>query len=212
MTHKKDTPKFGYLFIFFSIGLISAHGQSGTKPPFLQSLSFMTGGMIIGKSSLWVNKFSAERNHIGFLIDLTRDTYREKWSDDSGGKYRLLSISGAGRYYLKPYARSLFAEIAMGWAAPKLTVHSANDQERMVGNFGAAGWGAGWRFGKRNSKFFGEAGFRSVFPLKTVHLYSGFEPLPGSTKENITYQSWYFEKLKSTSQFYLGIGHSFRKK
>jgi hypothetical protein len=201
--------------LLFAFGFLFTEGnsQDNLQPSAAEcSYSFMTGGMIIDKSTLWINKISMERKHIGLLIDITRDTYKETWDDQSTGKYKLWSLSAAGRYYLKPYGRSLFAEISLGLAVPDLTVNDVHGKEQIVRNLGLTAWGLGWRFGKNRSRLFGEIGFRSALPLKTLHLFTGAGPLPGSTGKSITYHSWYFEKLKGTSQLYIGAGYSLWKK
>jgi hypothetical protein len=60
--------------------------------------------------------------------------------------------------------------------------------------------------GRRRTPAFVELGLRSAVPLATRHVHAGATPPAGSTRESVSYQSWYFGRGKPSSQIYVGVG------
>jgi hypothetical protein len=104
----------------------------------------------------------------------------------------------------------LFLEAGGGAASARLVVTDAsNGRSARDAVVPLAGLGAGWRVNVVSSGPFVELGLRSAVPLATRHLYTDDAPPPRSTRENVSYRSWYFGHSEPTSQFYAGVGIAF---
>jgi hypothetical protein len=115
--------------------------------------------------------------------------------------------SAALRRYTRDAGRGLFAEVGGGVARAALDVTpdgGATVTRRTT--VPLATWGLGGRLGLGRVPAFVEAGLRSAIPLATRHLHAGDTPPEGSTRDLVTYQSWYFGRGKPSSQMYLGLG------
>jgi hypothetical protein len=118
------------------------------------------------------------------------------------------SASAAARRYTRPGARGFFAEAGGGAAriALEVTPEGGAAAATRRATVPLAAWGAGGRFGIGRSPAFAELGYRSAIPLATRHLYTDPAPPKGSTRESVTYRSWYFGRGKPASQMYVGLG------
>jgi hypothetical protein len=191
----------------FALCLMPLFTQAQEKDK--NSLSVFTGGMAVKSSLLSTTKLGYESGHFGALADLTYDTYKETWSDGSKSFYQLYGFSASGRYYLQPLGRSIFAEVSIGMGRPSLTTTEGDQQKVKKDVLPLSGFGLGWRFGKKPKGLFGEVGFRWSYSLKDSHLYTTDAKPDQQGLDNISYQSWLFEKGKGSGQLYLGIGYSF---
>jgi hypothetical protein len=117
------------------------------------------------------------------------------------------SASAAVRRYTRPEARGFFAEAGGGAARAALAVspEGAGEETRRA-TLPLAAWGVGGRFGIGRSPAFLELGYRSAIPLATRHLYTDDAAPEGSTREGVTYRSWYFGRGRPASQLYVGVG------
>lgn len=175
------------------------------------SWSAFSGGMVFGSSILSTTKFGYERNHIGLTADVSFDSYREKWDDGSKSTFALYGISMGGRYYTRLMGRGFFAEGFGGYSLVKLNTSENSTGKKIIDSeyLPVTGLGLGYRFGKKPRGLFGEVAYRATVPLKNVHLYTTNTKPDPQVVDNISYQSWIFEKGKASGQFYLGIGYSF---
>jgi hypothetical protein len=193
--------------------LDSAQGQARPAHDLGRSLtsSVMVGGVAIEDSRLALGKFSLERGHWALVADITRDATRERWDlDASRGDYTLWGGSLHARRYSRPGGRGFFVEAGGGAGRAALNVTEADGtQERRKATVPLAAWGVGGRISLGRSAGFLELGYRSITPLATRHLHAGDTAPEGSTRDFVTYQSWYFGRGKSTGQPYLGLGLTF---
>jgi hypothetical protein len=176
-----------------------------------QSWSVFSGGMILDQSKLSTTKLAYEKKHFGLSTDFTYDTYYEKWTDGTQSTFSLYGVSIAARLYSQQMGRGLFAEGFGGYGLAKLTT-SVNDLDNKIKAdelFPVTGFGFGYRLGKKPKGLFGEIAYRATIPLKNVHLYTTDEKPDPQGLDNISYQSWIFEKGKPSGQLYVGIGYSF---
>lgn len=176
-----------------------------------QSLSVFSGAMFFSQSILSTSKLGYEKKHLGISADFTYDSYREKWDDGSKSTFTLYGASVGARYYTRPMGRGFFAEGFGGYGLAQLNTCECNQgKEIKVREYlPLTGLGLGYRFGKRPKGFFGEIAYRTTIPLKNVHLYTTDEKPDPQGLDNISYQSWIFEKGKASGQLYVGIGYSF---
>lgn len=176
-----------------------------------QSWSAFTGGIIYGRSVLSTNKLGWEKKHLGLLVDFTYDDYREKWDDGSKSTFGLYGLSVGARYYTKPMGRGFFAEGFGGYAYTQVKTRMQDQQKEVRDKdfLPMTGLGLGYRFGKKPKGLFGEVAYRSTIPLKDTHLYTTDQKPDPQVLDNISYQSWIFEKGKASGQLYIGIGYSF---
>ena len=175
------------------------------------SWSVFSGGMFLGKSVLSTTKVGFEKKHFAISTDFTVDNYREKWNDGSKSKFNFYGVSVGARYYTRPMGRGLFAESFGGYGFTQLTTTQSAQTSKLkdTNSLPLAGLGLGYRFGKKPKGLFGEVAYRATVPLKNVHLYTTDEKPNPENISNISYQSWVFEKGKTSGQLYLGIGYSF---
>lgn len=185
--------------------LVNAWAQDSPK----HSFSVMTGGIIFKNSLVSTNKIGYEWSHFGVITDFTYDTYKETWEDKSRSYFDLYALSISGRYYSKKLGRGLFGEVNLGLGRAALTTKENNLQEVKKQTLPLAGLGAGWRFGKKPKGLFGEIGYRFSMALSDAHLYTTDQKPGTDGLDNISYQSWLFEKGKGSGQLYAGIGFSF---
>jgi hypothetical protein len=185
-----------------------------TARPAPTAASVVAGGFLIGESRLALLKAEQARGRWSLVLDVTRDAVDERWSPSatqvaSRGDYVLWGASAALRRYTRTAGRGLFAEIGGGAARAALDVTpDGGAAVTRRATVPLASWGVGGRLGIGRSPAFLEAGLRSVIPLATRHLHAGDTPPSGSTRDYVTYQSWYFGRGKPTSQMYVGVGLS----
>lgn len=196
--------KFLLLIVFLGF-FTNSQAQDSSN----QSFSIMTGGIVFKNSLVSTNKIGYEWRHFGIITDFTYDTYKETWNDNSKSNFNLYALSLSGRYYTKTMGRGFFAEVNAGLARVALSTSENNQKEISKQTLPLAGLGLGWRFGKRPKGIFGEAGYRFNVALKDAHLYTTDLKPNTNGLDNISYQSWLFEKGKGSGQLYIGIGFSF---
>lgn len=172
----------------------------------------LVGGFAISDSRLGLAKFEKSHGKWSLISDLTRDATSEQWdaaADQiaSRGQYVLWASSTSLRRYTRANGRGLYAEIGGGLGKAKLEVTPVGQRATTHRtNVPFATWGVGGRRGLGYGGLFVEGGFRTAIPLATRHAYAGASAPEGSTREPISYQSWYFGRGKGTSQMYLGLG------
>jgi hypothetical protein len=178
-----------------------------------RATSVTVGGFLIADSRLALAKVEHARGRWSLVGDVTRDGVHERWSTSatqvaSRGEYVMWSASAAARRYTRPRARGFFAEASGGVARAALEVTPDGGVAAATrrATVPLAAWGVGGRFGIGRSPAFAELGYRSAIPLATRHLYTDPAPPEGSTRESVTYHSWYFGRGKPTSQMYVGLG------
>jgi hypothetical protein len=119
----------------------------------------------------------------------------------------LWAASLAARRYTGEGGRGLYAEV--GGGAGRATLDVTPDGGATVvrrATVPLATVGVGGRLGVGRTPAFVELGLRSAIPLATRHLHAGAAPPAGSTREPVSYQSWYFGRGRASSQMYVGIG------
>jgi len=195
------------LFYILILSLISPFIQAQHKDN--RSFSIFTGGIIIGKSHLSTTKIGMEFNKYSILTDFTYDDYSETWDDGSSSKFQIVALSFAGRYYLKPLGRGIFAELYSGLGKSIITTVENGQTKNMSDIKPFSGFGLGWRFGKKPKGIFGEIAYRYSISWKESHLYTTDIKPNTNNLESFSYQSWYTKKGEGTSQLYIGIGYSF---
>lgn len=192
--------------LILSIGLFASTQAQDTSK---HSFSVMTGGIVFKNSLVSTNKIGYEWGHFGVITDFTYDTYKETWKDHSRSKFDLYALSFSGRYYTKTKGRGFFAEVNAGLGRVSIKTNENNQEEVKKQTIPLAGMGLGWRFGKRPKGLFGEVGYRFNVALKDAHLYTTDQKPVTNGLDNISYQSWLFEKGKGSGQLYVGVGFSF---
>jgi hypothetical protein len=183
-----------------------------TAPATRAATSLVAGGFLIGDSRLALLKGEHARGRWALVADVTRDAVAERWTPSatqvaSRGEYVMWGASAALRRYTRDAGRGFFAEVGGGAARATLDV-TPDGGARVTrrATVPLATWGVGGRAGLGRMPAFVEGGLRSAIPLATRHLHAGDSPPVGSTRELVTYQSWYFGRGKPSSQMYLGIG------
>ena len=175
------------------------------------SKSIFSGGMWVGQSILSTTKFSYDKGHLGIVSDFTWDNYRENWQDGTQSSFSLYGFSVGARYYSNVMGRGLFVEGFGGYGQAKLKTEDSNqlmtinDQKSLP----LTGFALGCRFGKKPKGLFGEVAYRATIPLNDLHLYTTESKPDTNGLDNISYQSWIFERGKAMGQVYVGIGYSF---
>ncbi len=181
-------------------------------PPPARATSLVLGGFAVAKSRLALAKLEHARDQWALIADVTRDGVKERWSartarPASRGDYVMWAASAAVRRYSRPGARGLYAEAGGGVGRAALEVTSDGGEgatRRAVVPLAALGAGA--RFGIGRTPAFVELGLRTSVPLATRHLYTDAAPPAGSTRDPVTYQSWYLGRGKASSQLFIGLG------
>jgi hypothetical protein len=149
---------------------------------------------------------------LALVADVSRDGVTERWPEGatqvaSRGEYVMWAASASARRYTRPGGRGFFAEAGGGAAHATLDVTpDAGAAVTRRATVPMAVWGAGGRLGVGRTPAFVELGVRSAIPLATRHLHPGATPPAGSTRESVSYQSWYFGRGKPSSQMYVGVG------
>jgi hypothetical protein len=143
---------------------------------------------------------------------VTRDGVNERWTPTSTqvasrGAYVLWAASLSARRYTREGGRGFYGEV--GGGAGRATLEVTPDAGATVARRATvplATLGIGGRLGVGQTPAFVELGLRSAIPLATHHLHAGATPPAGSTRDLVSYQSWYFGRGKASSQMYVGIG------
>ena len=192
------------ILLMMSISLLAQRAKD-------QSWSAFSGGMILNQSKLSTTKFAFEKKHFGLTTDFTYDTYHEKWGDGTQSNFSLYGVSLSARLYSKQMGRGFFAEGFGGYGLAKLKTSIDDLDSKIIDDeyFPVTGLGFGYRLAKKPKGLFGEVAYRATIPMKDVHLYTTDEKPDPQGLDNISYQSWIFEKGKPTGQLYIGIGYSF---
>jgi hypothetical protein len=174
--------------------------------------SLLLGGFAVANSRLGLAKLEHARGQWALVADVTRDGVKEDWSaraaqPASRGDYVLWAASAAVRRYSRPGARGLYAEAGGGVAraALEVTPDGGAAATRRAG-VPLAALGAGGRFGIGRTPAFVELGWRTSVPLATRHLYTDAAPPAGSTRDPVSYHSWYLGRGKASSQLFIGLG------
>jgi hypothetical protein len=176
--------------------------------------SLLVGGFVIAESRLALAKVEHARGRWAIVGDMTRDGVIERWTPTttqvaSRGAYTLWAASLAARRYTRDGGRGFYGEVGggAGRAALNVTPDGGATVTRRA-TVPLAMLGVGGRLGVGRTPAFVELGLRSAIPLATRHLHAGATPPPGSTREPVSYQSWYFGRGKASSQMFVGIGLS----
>ncbi len=177
-----------------------------------RATSLLLGGFAVAKSRLALAKLEHARGRWALVADVTRDGVKEDWSaraarPASRGDYVLWAASAAARRYGRPGARGFYAEAGGGVAraALEVTPDGGAAATRRAG-VPLAVLGAGGRFGIGRTPAFVELGWRTSVPLATRHLYTDAAPPVGSTRDPVSYHSWYLGRGKASSQLFIGLG------
>jgi hypothetical protein len=198
-------------FLALALDVRPLDAQRPTRAATSTHVSVMGGGMLVGDSRLALGKVSLEGGRWALMLDLTRDDTRERWAvDDSRGDYVLWGRSAQLRRYTRDAGRGFFIEGGGGTARASLRVTDAlGARVDRAATVPMATWGIGGRFGVGASASFVEVGYRSVVVLRERHLHTAETPPDGSTRDFVTYQSWYFKRGRATGQPYVGFGLRF---
>jgi hypothetical protein len=193
-----------------TVGVRAVQTPSANAPA--SATSLLLGGFLIADSRLALAKVEHARGRWALVGDVTRDGVNERWTPTSTqvasrGAYVLWAASLSARRYTREGGRGFYGEV--GGGAGRATLEVTPDAGATVARRATvplATLGIGGRLGVGQTPAFVELGLRSAIPLATHHLHAGATPPAGSTRDLVSYQSWYFGRGKASSQMYVGIG------